>query len=138
MAEKHPAPYPEKGARRAPERAELTRFVRAADHAGGRPDMPAEARTFAHRFAATLTRYPDFPQELPNWLRAMIEKKVSVEELAQGIRDRLHRAPSESNQQLALLLANEVARMKGGSEMLQRHVTPDLLQRLGGSEGAAS
>ena len=65
----------------------------------------------------------------------MIEKKASVEELAQTLHDRLQRVPSEENQELALIVANEIARMKGGSEVLARHATPELLARLSGKGG---
>src|SRR5690242_3925039 len=119
-------PYPEKGVRPAPDRRELNVFVASSVFEGGTRERPAPAIKFASRFSATLTRYPS-PQELPNWLRAMIEKKVSVEELAKTFHDRLLRAPSEANQELALLLANEIARMDGGSEALARHKTPELL-----------
>jgi hypothetical protein len=47
----------------------------------------------------------------------------------------LHRAPTEENQELALILANEIARMKGGAEALAAHGTPDLLARLSGTGG---
>lgn len=132
MKDKSPEyPYQDKGIRKDPDRLELVKFLQAAKQEGGTRKMPLGARKFADRFSAALTHYPNV-KELPNWIRAMVEKKVSVEELAQTLHDRLHRAPSEENQQMALLLANEIARMKGGSEALQKHITEELLQRLSG------
>lgn len=135
MQEKSPGlTFPDKGARTAPESRELRIFGQAAIQEGGTKEMPAAARKFSRRFSSAVTHYPE-PYELPNWLRAMIEKKSSVEELAKTLHDRLHRAPSEENQELALLLANEIARMKGGSEVLGRYTTPELLARLTGKGG---
>lgn len=127
-------PFPQKGVRLAPDRQDLHLFVASPGHEGGTREMPAAAAKFASRFRATLTRYPS-QQELPNWLRAMIEKKASVEELSKTFHDRLLRAPSAENQELALLVANEIARMKGGSEALARHKTPELLAKLSGKGG---
>lgn len=127
-------PYAEKGARQAPDRRELRIFTQSARHHGGQQEMPAPARRFATTFSASVTRYPD-QRELPNWLRAMIEKKVRVEELVQTLQKRLNRAPTEENQELALIVANEVARMEGGSEALAKYTTPELLARLSGKGG---
>lgn len=127
-------PYPQKGARKAPDKRELRIFVQAAVHEGGSRELPAPAQNFARRFSAALTHYPA-QRELPNWLRAMIEKKASVEQLAKTLHDRLQRAPSEENQELALIVANEIARMDGGSEALSKNVTPELLARLSGKGG---
>lgn len=129
-----PYPYAEKGARKAPDNREVRIFVQAALQEGGSREMPASALKFARRFSAALTDYPA-QRELPNWLRAMIEKKASVEELGQTLCDRLQRAPSEENQELALLVANEISRMDGGAEVLSRHATPELLARLSGKGG---
>ncbi|MEY2410216.1 MAG: hypothetical protein QOF48_2886 [Verrucomicrobiota bacterium] len=96
--------------------------------------MPAPAEKFARRFSATVTHYPA-QSELPNWLRAMVEKKASADELTKTLHDRLQRAPSEENQELALILANEIARMEGGSEALAKYATTQLLARLAGKGG---
>ncbi len=127
-------PYPQKGARKAPDKRELRIFVQAPVHEGGSKEMPSPATKFARRFSAAVTHYPA-QRELPNWLRAMIEKRASVQELVVTLHDHLHRAPSEENQELALIVANEIARMKGGSEALAKHVTPDLLAKLSGKGG---
>lgn len=120
---------PERGVRAAPNESEMRVFPQAAMREGGTRQVPAAARQFARRFSLTLTHYPD-RRELPNWLRAMVEKKVSVEELTKALHDRLHRAPTEENQGLALVMANEIARMKGGPEALAKYTTPELLERL--------
>jgi hypothetical protein len=127
-------PYEQKGVRKAPDQRELRLFVRAAQHEGGAKEMPAPAQKFASRFSTTLTHYPK-RRELPNWLSAQIEKKVPVEELAKTFHERLLRAPSEENMELALLMANEIARLDGGSEALAKHVTPDLFAKLHGKGG---
>jgi nitric oxide reductase activation protein len=127
-------PYPQKGARKALDKRELRIFAQTAVHEGGSREVPAPAQNFARRFSAALTHYPA-QRDLPNWLRAMIEKKASVEELAQTLHDRLQRAPSEENQELALIMANEIARMDGGSEVLSKHSTPELFARLSGKGG---
>lgn len=127
-------PYPQKGARAAPDKREMRIFLQSAMHEGGSREMPAPAARFARRFSATVSHYPE-QRELPNWFRALIEKKVSAEELAQTVRDRLHRAPTEENQELALIVANEIARMKGGPEALAKHVQPEFLARLAGDGG---
>lgn len=134
-----PSGYPlkEKGARSAPDARELRVFIRSGRHEGGMVDMPAAARAFARRTADAVTHYPD-PHELPNWLRAMIEKKVPAEELARTLQERLRRAPSEDSQEMALLLANEIARMPRGAEALAKHITPELLRALSGEQGRAS
>jgi hypothetical protein len=127
-------PFPQKGARAAPDKREMRIFVQSAIHEGGSKEMPAPAARFARRFSATVSHYPE-QRDLPNWLRALIEKKVSTEELAQTLHDRLLRAPSEENQELALIVANEIARMKGGPEALAKHVVPELLAKLSGNGG---
>lgn len=124
-------PYKEKGIRQAPDERELRVFIQSAEHEGGTKNIPAPARAFAREFSGKLTRYPD-PRDLPNWLKAQIEKQATVEELAQTLHDRLHRAPSKESQEMALVLANEIARMKGGSETLSKLLTPELFARLGG------
>lgn len=130
-------PYPDKGARKKPDKAELRRFVQADMHEGGTKRMPEAARKFASRFSDAVTRYPERP-ELQNWLRAKVEKKVPVEELVKTLHDRLQRAPSEENQELALVVANEAARMQGGLEAIHKYLTPELLARLGGKGGERS
>jgi hypothetical protein len=50
------------------------------------------------------------------------------------VHDRLVRAPTEANQRLALFLANEIARQPGGPEAITRHLTPELLERISGTE----
>ncbi|HYK20839.1 MAG TPA: hypothetical protein VEV42_08900 [Pyrinomonadaceae bacterium] len=127
-------PYEQKGARKAPERREVDVLVRKPVHEGGLKDMPAPAQKFASRFSTTLTHYPK-QRELPNWLRALVEKKVPVEELAKTTQERLLRAPSEENMEITLLVANEIARMKGGPEALGKYITPDLLAKLHGKGG---
>lgn len=122
-------PYPQKGTRQAPDTREMNIFVKSAVHEGGSKRIATPAKKFASRFSTTVTRYPK-SQELPKWFRAMIEKKVSTEELAKTLHDRLHRAPSEENQEFALIVANEIARMKGGAEVLAKYATPELLARL--------
>jgi hypothetical protein len=89
------------------------------------------ARPFQKRAAAEIAYYPE-GQRLPKWVLALIEKKVSVEDFAQTVHDRTLRAPSEDNQRLALLLANEIARLPDGPEILDRYLTPELLVGLSG------
>lgn len=124
-------PYEQKGARKAPDKRELRIFAQTALHEGGATEMSATAQKFAGRFAATVSHYPR-QRELPNWLRAQIEKKVPVEELAKTFNERLQRAPSEENMELALIVANEISRMDGGSKALARYLTPTLFKRLQG------
>jgi hypothetical protein len=127
-------PYAHKGVRKAPDERELRIFTQTSIHEGGMKAMPAPAAKFARAFQASVRRYPE-PRELPVWLLALVEKKVSVQELAAAVHDRLVRAPSEENQELALLLANEIARMKGGPEVLSKHATPELFLKLSGKGG---
>lgn len=124
-------PYEQKGVRQAPDKRELRVFAQAALQEGGATEMPAAAQKFASRFAATVSHYPE-RRELPNWLRAQIEKKVPVEELAKTFHERLQRAPSQENMELALIVANEISRMDGGSKALARYLTPTLFKRLQG------
>jgi hypothetical protein len=130
-------PYPEKGIRKEADRREARAFIRSALHQDGTRETPRAAQQFARRFSAGLTRYPAQP-ELPKWLLALIEKKASVREVAQTLQEHLRRAPSEENQELALIVANEIARMEGGAEELARHVTPELLARLTAGKGEES
>lgn len=124
-------PVTEKGSWRPPGPHELRLFVQASQHEGGMSEMPAAAQRFAKRACAAVSGYPG-PPELPNWLRAMIQKKASVEDLTRTLHERLHRAPSAQHQELALMMANEIARMQGGPKVLAKYLTPELLQRLGG------
>lgn len=128
--------YPDMGIRTPPDIAELEEFEQAADKDGGMREISLEAQNFADRFSGALTQYPK-AKKLPNWVRAMVEKKVSVEELTQTLHDRISRAPSHENLEMALLLANEIARMKGGSEALAKHLTEEFLSRLKGENGEA-
>jgi hypothetical protein len=126
--------FPQQGTRKAPEREELLGFLRESEREGGSKRIPAAAKRFAGSFAATLTHYPK-RRELPKWLRAMVAKNAPVEELAKTLHDRLLRAPSEENMELALIMANEIARLDGGPAVLNRYVTPELLARLSGEGG---
>jgi hypothetical protein len=127
-------PFPNKGAREKPQKSDLRRVVQAEVHHGGTTAMPEAARRFANRFSSAVMRYPARP-ELQNWVRALIERKAPVEEVVKMLHDRVQRAPSEENQELALVLANEVARMRGGTEAIHEHITPELLARLAGKAG---
>jgi hypothetical protein len=53
-----------------------------------------------------------------------------VEELTRTLSEYVLRAPSEEMQEFGLLAANQIARMEGGPEMLQRYVTNDFLLKL--------
>ena len=127
-------PFPEKGIRREPDKREVHAFIRSTVHEDGTRETPRAAQHFARRFADAVTPYPAH-QELPKWLLALIEKKALVREVAQTLQEHLRRAPSERNQELALIVANEIARMEGGAEELARHVTPELLARLSAEQG---
>jgi hypothetical protein len=124
-------PFKQLGSRRAPDLDDVRAFARRGLREGGRRTVPTAARPFQKRAAAEIAHYPE-PQALPRWVLALVEKKVSVEELARTVHDRTLRAPTEENQKLALLLANEIARTPDGPELLERHLTPELLQRLSG------
>lgn len=130
-------PYPHKGARKAPDKRELRILIQSAAcggvskelHEGGIKERNTAALNFSRRFAATVMHYP-VQRETPVWFRVLIEKKATVEEMAQTLRDRLHRAPTAESQEFALLMANEIVRKKGGAEAVAKHVTPELLGRL--------
>lgn len=125
-------PYKERGPRRT-DRNELRAFSRASMRVGGRDDVPDDARAFQERSAAAIQPYP-VASERPKWVLALIERRADVDEFAQVVHDRLVRAPTEANQRLALFLANEIARKPGGPEAVRRHLTPELLERIGGTE----
>jgi hypothetical protein len=127
-------PYSLKDVRKELSREELRTFVQPEAQEGGLKRMPEPAKRFARRFSETVSHYPK-KKELPNWFRAMVERKASVEELTKTLHDHLYRAPSKENQELALIVANQIARMKGGSEVLPRYVTPELLSKLSGRGG---
>jgi hypothetical protein len=127
-------PYHVKDVRKEPDDRELRILIQPSIHEGGLKEMPAPAKKFAARFAANVTHFPA-KRELPNWFKAMIEKKVSVEELTKTLQEHVFRAPSEENQELALIVANEISRMKGGSEILPKYITPELLTKLSGKGG---
>jgi len=125
-------PFKELGPRRGPDLDEVRAFARQGVRHDGRRSVPTAARAFQQRAAAEITPYPEL-HELPRWVLALVEKRVSVDEFARTVHDRTLRAPSEENQRLALLLANELARTPNGSEIVGRYLTPDLLQRLSGA-----
>lgn len=124
-------PFKELGPRRGPDLDDVRAFARQGVRHDGRRSIPTAARSFQQRAAAEVAHYPETPA-LPKWILALVEKKVSVDEFARAVHDRTLRAPSEENQRLALLLANELARMPNGSKTVERYLTPDLLLRLSG------
>jgi hypothetical protein len=124
-------PFEERGVRSPPDRRELTAFVAPAQGSGRARRMPAQAREFQRNAAAQVSVHPD-PGDLPRWVRALVERKVRPDEFAKVVAERTRRAPSKDNQVLALTLANEIARMEGGPAAIERHLTPDLLDRVGG------
>lgn len=128
-------PLEEKGKREKPNAKELMLFTQRAQRTGGFRKRNAAAARFADRFAASVTRYARGGDQ-PKWLRALVQNKASVGQLVMTLRDRVYRAPTKANQEFALLLANEIARMEGGSEALTKHLTPELLSRLSGKRRA--
>ena len=128
--------YPEKGVRKIIDENEARLFTRVSLSEGGTKRIPAAASAFARNFSSGISGYSK-PSELPNWLKALATKKVSMAELAKAVHDRLNRAPTRENMELALNLANEIARLKGGGEILSSYVTPELLARLSGEGGKA-
>jgi hypothetical protein len=124
-------PFEETGVRPAPDREEAAVFSTAALTEGGVRSVPSQARRFQKQAAAELSEHP-MPEKLPRWVLALVQKKVQADELAKTVAERTMRAPSKENQTLALMLANEIARMDGGPEAIQRHFTPELLDRVSG------
>lgn len=124
-------PFEERGVRTPPDRHETTVFTAQTHEAGGARRTPGEAREFQKVAAADVTIHPE-PSELPRWVRAMVERKVPADVFARAVADRTGRAPSRDNQLLALTLANEIARMEGGGAAIERHLTPELLDRVSG------
>ena len=120
-----------KGKRECPSAKELQLFIQQPHREGGSKRVRVSASRFAGHFSTALTRYP-VGLDQPKWLRALVKTRASVDQLVTIARDRLWRAPTKSNQELALVLANEIARIDGGKEVLEKHFTPDLFSRLSG------
>lgn len=120
-----------KGKRECPSAKELQLFIQRPRREGGSKRVRVSASRFAGHFSAALTRYP-VGLDQPKWLRALVETKASVDQLATIVRDRLRRAPTKSNQEIALVLANEIARIDGSSKVLEKHLTTDLFSHLSG------
>ena len=129
--DKRDYPFKELGPRQAPTLDDVRAFARRGVRAGGEKSVPAAARSFHDRAAAEVMPYPD-AKALPRWVLALVEKRVPMEELARTVHDRTLRAPTAANQALALLLANEIARTPEGPQILERYLTPELLQRVSG------
>src|SRR5438128_1079516 len=99
--------YPEKGTREVPDQVEQRILAQPALLQGASGEIPIPAKQFARRFETTVMHFPK-QRNLPKWLLTMIEKQASAEELAKSLHDRLFRAPSKANQEMALLVANEI------------------------------
>jgi hypothetical protein len=124
-------PYEERGPRRAPDLGELRAFALARVREGGRRRTPTAARAFQERARAEVMEYPALG-EPPRWYRALAERKASPDEVARVMAERLLRAPTEENQRLALVLANEISRQPDGSELVRSHLNDELVARING------
>jgi hypothetical protein len=68
---------------------------------------------------------PSAPQvEIPNWVKAMIERNASYEEVLNRAEDQLRRAPSAENHILVQALTNEFGRPVKGRLDIRKLVTP--------------
>jgi hypothetical protein len=92
-------PFRLKEVRKEPDPDELRILVQSALKQGGTTKIPIPAKKFSERFTTTVRYYPK-QKELPNWFRAMVQKKASVEELTKTLHDYVFRAPSEENRNL--------------------------------------
>jgi hypothetical protein len=122
-------PYVEVGPRSRPTEADRRAFGQVAQREGHRRRSPVAARSFQDVSAARVQPHPEI-ETLPRWLLAHIERGATSEEIAQAMRDRLVRAPSEANQKLALAVANEIARDPKGGPIVRRHLTRDVFARV--------
>jgi hypothetical protein len=66
--------------------------------------------------------------EEPSWLRALVEKKASDEEVIDAVEKRLRRAPTRENLLVAQALAHDLGKRQGGGERLRKVLTQELVK----------
>lgn len=129
---------PQRGSRDVLSARQASIFRRVAT-ADGKVDLPSDASRFAEssRSAYRYREEPISDEELPNWVRAHVEKSATIDELLVELRRRLLRAPTEEHLHLALAVANEVARRPEGARIVRRHLSQELVDSLTGSHPSA-
>jgi hypothetical protein len=68
--------------------------------------------------------------EMPLWLRALIEKKATDEEVIDALEKRLRRAPTHETLLLANALSRDLTRRTGNSEWLHKLLTQELVNAI--------
>lgn len=68
--------------------------------------------------------------EMPLWLRALIEKKATDEEVIDALEKRLRRAPTHETLLLANALSRDLTRRIGHSEWLHKLLTQELVNAI--------
>jgi hypothetical protein len=69
-------------------------------------------------------------REEPTWLRALVEKKASEEEVIAAVEKRVRRAPTKENLLVAQALAHDLGKRQGGGERLRKVLTQELVKEI--------
>lgn len=127
-------PYHQQRARAALSAEEL-RLMARAEGASGQGSAPAEAQIYARRAAMELhVEQPITDTELPNWVRAHIQKKTDLDEFLKALHERTLRAPGDEQVRLAEALVNELSFHKEAAPVIKRLVDATTLAQLQGKE----
>jgi hypothetical protein len=106
----------------------------AAESRSGEGSKAPEEVLRLHRAQATHDRAETFGLEEPPWLRALVEKKASDDEVIDAIAKRLQRAPTRETLLAAKALARDLAKRSQGRplrKILTQEMVNELIQKRG-------
>jgi hypothetical protein len=90
-------------------------------------DLKETVKTYAKLEADNVLELPDI--KIPNWVKALAEKKVTAEEMAIELLKRVERAPSTSGLFLAQAAINELLKTKKGQKAVARILTKETVRK---------
>lgn len=98
--------------------------------AGAGTKAPDEAVLQRARLQVVRAGEKPLVREEPTWLRALVEKKASDEEVIAAVEKRLRRAPTRENLLVAQALAHDLVKRSGGGERLRKVLTQELVKEI--------
>ncbi|HSK81081.1 MAG TPA: hypothetical protein VLQ45_31800 [Thermoanaerobaculia bacterium] len=113
-----------------PTEAQVRTLATGETRSGGGTKAPDEEVLRRERLQVVREGEKPFPLKEPSWLRALVEKKASDDEVIDAVEKRVRRAPTRENLLVAQALAHDLAKKRGSGERLRKILTQELVNEI--------